>query len=433
MNLLPLLFLSICSGSSVPNDAHWPQWRGPAGTGVAPGAAPKAWSDAENVRWKVAVPGRGVSTPVIFGDRLFLTTAVPTDPDAAPPPSAEEGRGGGGFAPGEQSFELHGLDRKTGATLWRSVARVATPHEGYHKSYGSFASASPITDGERVYVSFGSQGLYAYDLDGKLAWSFHAGVKLEMRNSFGEGIAPVLAGDVLVQVCDHEEGSFAFALDRRTGKELWRVQRDEPSSWATPLVTEVAGALQVVTGGTKRVRAYASDTGKVLWECGGLGLNVIPAVLRVDDLVLAMSGYKDPRILAVKLGKSGDLTGTDAVAWDSVKGCAYTASPVLHDGLYYTVSDRGLISCFDARTGAAHYLEERLPRGSTLKSSPIAAGEFLYCPTEAGEVHLVRLGTKYEVAATNVLAEQVFVASPAVAAGDLYLRSLTHLVCIGGG
>lgn len=427
--MIPLLCLSLLSLSQS-GSAHWPQWRGPTGDGVAPGAAPRSWSDGEHVRWKVAVPGRGVSTPIALGDSLFLTTAVPTDPEAAPAAPAEGdggGRGGGGAPPEEQSFELHCLDRKSGATRWKAVARVATPHEGYHKSYGSFASASPITDGKRVYVSFGSQGVFAYGLDGKLAWSFDPGVKLEMRNAFGEGLAPVLSGNVLVQVADHEKESFAFALDTETGKELWRVPRDEPSTWATPLVTTLDGKLQVVTSGARKTRSYDVASGKLLWEAAGAGVNAIPTVLRHADALLVMSGFREAKILAIHPGKAD---GDQPVAWTSTKGCGYTASPVLHGGLYYTVTDRGLISCFDAASGEVHYLEERLPRGSQLKSSPIAAGELLYFPTEAGEVHLVRLGKKYEVAATNVLAEQVFVASPIVAEGALFLRSLTHIFCI---
>lgn len=399
---------------------HWPHWRGPAHDGVAPTKLAREFGDEKNLRWKVELPGRGVSTPLVIGTRLYLTTAVPTGAVQAEGAAAEE-----------QSFELHAYERADGKLAWKAVACVATPHEGFHKTYGSYASASPVCDGERIYVSFGSQGLYAYGLDGELVWKHELGTQLVMRNGFGEGLAPVLAGDVLVQVCDQEQDSFVLALDTRTGKELWRSARAEPSTWATPLVTSVGDTLQVVTGGTTKVRSYAPRDGQLLWECAGLGLNVIPALMRHDDLVLTMSGYRDPRLMAIRLGKSGDLTGTDAVAWSSVKGCAYTASPVLCDGLYYTVTDRGLISCFDATSGEAHYLEERLPRGSQLKSSPIAAGEFLYVPTEAGEVHVLRLGPELDIAATNTFAEQVFIASPAAAEGTLYLRSLTHLLAVG--
>lgn len=437
MTMLSLFLLALLAPGQ--DSAYWPQWRGPHADGVAPGAAAREWSDDKGVRWKVELPGRGVSSPIVWGDALFLTTAVPTgkaSPAASPEAEPSSGRGSSSGAPEEQSFELHCLDRRTGATRWKAVARVATPHEGYHKSYGSFASASPITDGKRVYVSFGSQGVFAYDFAGKLLWSHDPGLKLAMRNSFGEGLAPVLSGDVLVQVADQEQGSCVFGLDKASGKELWRAARDEPSTWATPLVTEVGGVSQVVTAGTTHTRAYAPASGKLLWQAGGVGVNAIPAVVRAGDLVLVMSGYREAKILALDLGAKPSAQGelaADALAWSATQGCAYTASPVLHDGLYYTVTDRGLISCFDAATGEPHYLEERLPRGSTLKSSPIAAGEFLYVPTEAGEVHLIRLGPEYEVAGTNVLSEQVFVSSPAWAEGDLFLRSLTHLFCIGSG
>ena len=420
LSFLLALLGGVVGGNGDGGPAWWPQWRGPGADGVAHGAAPREWNDAKGVRWKVAVPGRGVSTPIAWGDALFLTTAVPTASDA------DAGSG----APEEQSFELHCLDRKTGATRWKAVAKVATPHEGFHKSYGSWASASPITDGTRVYASFGSQGVYAWTLDGKPAWSFDPGVKLHMRNAFGEGLAPVLAGDVLVQVADQEQGSFVFALDKATGKERWRAPREEPSTWATPLVADVAGSLEVVTAGTTHTRAYEPATGKLVWQASGVGVNAIPAVVRAGDLALVMSGYRDAKILALPLGRAGEL-GDDAPAWSSTKGCAYTASPVLCDGLYYTVNDRGQVSCFDAKTGATNYIEERLPRGSSIKASPIAAGGFLYVPTEAGEVHVLALGPKFEVAGTNTLADQVFVSSPAWADGDLYLRSLTHLFCIG--
>jgi len=425
--------LLVASPSLAQNEAHWPAWRGPAGNGVASTEAPTKWSDEENVRWMIELPGRGMSTPIVWGERLYLTTAVPTGEAPEVEPEPEEEGGGRGFRRvplREQSYEVHCYDRNTGELVWRQVATVETPHEGYHATYGSWASAAPITNGEQLFVSFGSQGIYAYDLDGELSWKQELGVQLRMRNAFGEGHAPVLAGDALVLVCDQEDQSFVVALDRETGKELWRQERDEPSAWATPLVTEHGGRLQVVTSGTNRVRSYDPTTGEILWECGGIGLNAIPAVLRLEDTVIAMSGYREANIVAIELGGEGDLTGSDSVAWTSAKGCAYTASPVLHDGLYYTVTDRGFISCFDALGGDALYVEERLPRGSTLKSSPIAAGELLYVPTEAGEVHVIKLGPDYEVVRTNSLTDQVFVASPIVVDGDLILRSVTHLICV---
>jgi outer membrane protein assembly factor BamB len=416
---------------------EWRGWRGPGGVGVASGPAPTSWSDEENVRWKVEVPGRGFSTPVVAGDRLYLTTAVPTGKDGGGGDSGGGGGSGGrrprGATPTEQAFTVMALDRGTGELVWREVLRVATPHEGYHGQYGSWASYSPLVRGEDLFVSFGSQGVWCLTLDGEVRWSFDPGAKLRTRNAFGEGANFVVHGDTLVHVFDHEGDSFVVALDATSGDERWRKSRDEPTTWAMPIVVEHGGETQVVTSGTNLVRSYRLSDGEVLWECGGLGLNAIPSLVRHGDLVLAMSGYRDPNLMAIRLGGEGDLTGTDRVVWSTTRGCSYTASPVLVDGMYYAVMDRGFISCFDAGTGEEHYVEERLPRGSTLKASPIAAGKYLYVATEAGDVHLVELGPELKVAATNTLADQFFIASPVVAGGELFLRSRTHLFCISEG
>src|SRR5687767_8902156 len=236
----------------LPEQAHWAQWRGPYFNGMARGDAPTVWSDTSNIKWKAAIPGRGHSTPVIWGDRIFLTTAIPTGKPAAPAPATEAAPPASSTQPAspggpqqrrgrdtgpqvEHRFDVLCLDRKTGKLLWQKTAKVAVPHEGYHRAYGSFASNSPVTDGKYVYASFGSRGIYAYDFNGKLIWEKDLGVQMRMRLSFGEGTAPLLSGDRLFIVFDHEGESFMVALDKRTGKELWRVPRDERSSWSTPL------------------------------------------------------------------------------------------------------------------------------------------------------------------------------------------------------
>lgn len=436
--LTPLLALAQSAAPSQ-DDAHWPAWRGPFGTGVARGEAPTGWSDEVNVKWEVAIPGRGFSTPVVWGERIFLTTAVPTGKE--PEAEAEEdddrgrGRGRGGFGRRstplvEHHFLAMCLDRETGAVLWDRVLTTATPHEGYHRQYGSFASYSPVTDGERVYVSFGSQGVYCLDLAGTPVWDVDSGVKMQTAHSFGEGAAPSLAGDALVHLFDHEGQSFIVAWDKRTGKELWRRSRDEPTTWASPVPIEVGGSVQVVTTGTNRVRGYALDSGELLWECGGLGSNPIPVPMRHEDAVIAMSGHRDPNLMVIALGGDGDLTGTEAVRWSTTRGVPYTATPVLHDGLLYTVTDRGMMSCYDAATGEAHYTEERLPRGTELKASPVLAGGLLYVATESGDVHLIPAGTEFEVRRTNTLEGQMFISSPVVVDGELLLRGTEKLYCI---
>jgi outer membrane protein assembly factor BamB len=417
-------------------DDDWPRWRGPNDDGMARGDAPLEWSDTTNVAWRTAIPGRGHSSPVLWDDRIFVTTAVPVG-GTVPPNSTETARrgpgGGAGTGRGHKLVVLC-LDRDTGNVLWERVAKTTTPHEGYHQRYGSFASNSPVTDGSHIYAFFGSRGLYVYDLDGRLAWQKEF-PPMRMRNQFGEGVAAVLDENTLYLKFDQEEGSYMLALDKRTGKELWRVERDEVSSWSPPLVIQHNGRKQVVVSASGKVRSYEAATGKVLWECAGLGTNVIPAPVRAGDVVIAMSGHRSPNLLAIRLGRDGDLTGTDAVAWTNDRGNSYTASPLLHDNKLYFVTDSGMLSCLDARTGEPYYRQQRLPKPYNFKASPVGANGKLYLATEDGDVVVVKMGADYEVLATNTLPDQTFIATPAVAGGSLYLRSQEALYCIrsGGG
>lgn len=410
----------------------WPTWRGADGTGMAEGSAPVDWAADKNIKWKLAIEGRGVSTPVVSGNKMFLTTAVPQEEvPVEPEPEGRRGRGRPGGALVDHNFDVLCIDKESGEVLWRKTAITATPHEGYHKTYGSFASNSPVTDGEHVYVLFGSRGMYCYDLDGKLEWKKDFGVKMEMRNSFGEGVAPVIYGDSLVLNFDQEGPSFIVVLDKKTGEERWRAERDELSSWAPPLVTQVGERTEVIVSGTNAVRSYDLKTGKVIWQCSGLGTNPIPVPIRVNDSVLVMTGHKDVNLMAIALGGEGDLTDTDAVLWNSEKGTAYTACPVYFDGLYFSVQDRGFISCFDAASGEALYLEERLPRGFTLKASPVATEEALYVLSEEGEMAILEMGADLEVKKViPALEDELFLASPIIDDGRLYLRSMKHLYCI---
>ena len=413
-------------------DDDWSRWRGPNDDGMARGDAPLEWSDTKNIAWRVSIPGRGHSSPVIWSDRIFLTTAVPVGDAAAPlaaqPQRQGRGPGGGTGAGREHKFVVLCLNRHTGKLLWERIAKVATPHEGYHHQYGSFASNTSVIDGKHLYAFFGSRGLYCYDLNGKLVWEKQF-PPMRMRLGFGEGVAAVLEGDTLYLKFDQEEGSYMLALDKRTGKELWRVPRDEVSSWSPPLVVTHNGRKQVVVSATNKVRSYDPATGKVIWECAGLGTNVIPAPVSAGGIVYVMSGHRDPNLLAIRLGREGDLTGTDAIAWTNNRGNSYTASPVLHDNKLYFVTDSGMLSCLNASTGEVYY-RQRLPRPYNFKASPVGANGKLYLATEEGDVVVVRMGEKYEVLATNTLTDQVFIATPAIAGGSLYLRSQEALYCI---
>lgn len=415
-------------------EAYWPEWRGPAHNGMAPSAVPSEWTATRNLAWKLDVPGRGHSSPVIWGDRIFLTTAVPLE--AAPVSEGGGGRrggpGGGTGAGIEHRFVVMCVDRKSGKILWERTAIQAKPHEGYHFLYGSFASNSPVTDGRYVYAFFGSRGLFCYDFSGKLIWQKQF-APMKMRLGFGEGVAPVLDGDRLVIGFDQEENSHIVVLDKRDGHELWRAAREEQSAWSQPLVVDAGGKHQYVVAATKRVRSYEAATGKIIWECGGLGGNVIPTPVMTNGVVYVMSGFRDPNLLAIRLGREGDLTGTDAVLWTNTRGNSYTASPVLDGDKLYFISDNGMLTCLNAKTGQPYYAQQRLPKAYSFKSSPIGAGGKLYLSTEDGDVVVVKMGEKFEVLATNHIADEMFVSTPAVAEGNLYLRSQRALYCIREG
>jgi len=414
--------------------AAWPKWRGPNETGVAKGSAPIEWDDTKNIAWKVNIPGRGHSSPVLWGDLVFITTAVPVGeaPPAAPVAGQGGGRrpgAGGGSASGvEHKFMVMALDRKSGKTVWEKTLLTATPHEGYHHLYGSFASNSPVTDGKLLFAFFGSRGIYALDLKGNIVWQKTFG-KMRMRLGFGEGVPTVLDGERLLLNFDQEDGSYLQVLDKNTGKEIWKVERQEASSWSPPSVVTVAGRKQIIVAATTKVRAYDYQTGKVIWECGGLGTNVIPAPILHNNTVIVMSGHRDPNRMAIKLGRDGDLTGTDAVVWQNTKGNSYTPSPVLYDGKLYFVTDNGILSAINATTGEQLY-QERLPGTYSLKASLVAANGNLYVSTEQGDVLVVKMSDKLEVLATNKMTNEFFIATPAIADGEMYLRGRNTLYLI---
>ncbi len=436
--LAGLILSFVAGGCAVAADAQdaWPRWRGPEFNGVARGDAPLTWSDKDHIAWKTQVPGKGHSSPVIWGNRIFLTTAVPTGnaPVAAPVDPAPAGRrrgpGGGSGPQAEQKLMVLAFDRANGKQLWEKVATVATPHEGFHGKYGSFASNSVVVDSKHVIAFFGSRGVYCYTHDGKAVWEKDFGIKLRMTMAFGEGSSPALDGDKLILLFDHEGDSMLVALDKNSGRELWRTPRPAGSSWSSPLVVTVGGKKQVLVAATKFVAGYDLENGKLIWQTTGLGRNVIPMPVVADGVAIVMSGYQSPNLLAIRLGGEGDLTGTDAILWQNQRGNSYTPSPVLHDGKLYVLTDNGTISCFDAKTGKAFYTQARLPKSYSFKASPVAANGKLYLSTEDGDVVVLKMGEQFEVLATNTLADQVFLASPAIMDGAIYLRGQNTLFSV---
>ena len=431
------LILSLIGGScALAADAPdaWPRWRGPEFNGVARGDAPLTWSDKDHIAWKVPVPGRGNSSPVIWGDRLFLTTAVPTGnapaASTAPAPGRRGAYGGGGGPQAEQKLLVLAFDRKTGKTLWERTAIVTTPHEGFHQQYGSFASPSVLVDATHAIAFFGSRGVYCYTHDGQPVWQKDFGIKMRMPMAFGEGSSPALDGDKLVLLFDHQGDSFLVALDKNTGRELWRTPRPPGATWSSPLIVTVAGRKQVLVAATKFVAGYDLENGKLIWQTTGLGSNVIPMPVVADGVAFAMSGHQSPNLLAIRLGREGELTGTGAILWQNQRGNSYTPSPVLFEGKLYLLTDNGTVSCLDAKTGKPFYSQMRLPKSYSFKASPVAANGKLYLSTEDGDVVVLRMGEKFEVLATNSLADQVFIATPAIMDGAIYLRGQNTLFCV---
>ena len=442
--------LSAVRAGDPPSDAerYWPQWRGPLATGVAPhGDPPVEWSESKNVRWKIDLPGEGHATPIVWGDRVYLLTAIktgkrvesPTAEERPRPDRPREGRrgrrGGGrrGFGRSKPTdiyrFAVLALDRKTGKVVWERTVREELPHEAGHQT-GSQASCSPVTDGKHLYAHFGSRGLFCLDMDGNVKWEKDFG-DMRTRNGFGEGTSPALYGDTVVLTWDHEGDSFIVALDKNTGKQRWRTARDERTSWATPLVLENNGKPQVVTSATSLIRGYDLATGDLIWKCGGMTANVIPSPVAGNDLLYALSGYRGNALLAIRYGGAqGDITGTKTIAWEHDRGTPYVPSPLLYeDTLYFLQSNRAVLSCFDAKTGKEHYGQERIEGMRGVYASPVGAAGRVYVAGQDGKTLVVERGPEFKILARNAL-DDGFDASPAIVDQEIYLRGREHLYCI---
>jgi outer membrane protein assembly factor BamB len=303
------------------------------------------------------------------------------------------------------------------------------PHEGVRPGEGTFASSSPATDGKHIFADFGSRGIYCYDFDGKLEWQKDLG-KMHIKMAFGEGSSPALSGNSLVVNWDHEDSSFIVALNKENGAELWRDVRQEQTSWASPLIVKYDGKTQVVTDASKKIRSYDLDSGKEIWECGGLTANVIPCPVADANTVYAMSGFRGNALLAIRLGRTGDLTGTDAIAWQHDKGTPYVPSPLLYGNhLYFFSGNNGMISCFDTKTGKALIDMERLEDLKNVYASPVGANRRVYLVGRNGATVVIKDSDKLEILATNKLSES-FDASPAIAGDELFLRGHEYLYCI---
>jgi len=435
--MLELLFVSLLAAAAPTGESgasvaatDWPRWRGPLDTGYAPEADPPVeWSETENVRYKVAIPGKGHSTPIVYGDRIFLTTAIPAGDPIEPRYSGRPGAHDNLPVTHRQSFVVLALDRRNGKFLWQTPVHEETPVEGGHET-GSFASASPVTDGEHLIVSFGSFGLFGLDLEGVLHWSVDLG-QMHTKHGHGEGSSPALHGDSVVVNWDHEGQSFVAAFDKRTGEERWRVPRDEVSSWATPIVVVHRGKPQAIVPGTSRMRGYDLATGRVLWECGGLAANICASPVHHDGIVIAGSSYTTRGMIAVDLdGARGDVTGTPNRLWKRERGTPYVPSPLLYgDVVYFLAHYQNVLSCASVRTGENDGGPLRLKRLGNIYASPVGAAGRIYVTDLEGSTLVLTHAREPETLALNRL-EDRFSASAALAGRELFLRGERALYCL---
>lgn len=390
--------------------ANWPNWRGPEGTGAAPaGNPPTTWSETENVKWKVPIPGTGQSTPIIWEDKIFLLTA--TD-----------------MGDGAWAFDVVCMSRADGKILWKQTAAKEVPQEGHHPT-GSFAPYSAVTDGKFVWASFGSRGLHCYDVDGKHQWSKPLD-KMTIKRGFGEGSSPLLTGDSIVVLQDHEGSSRIAAYNKATGDLIWEKSRDEKTTWTSPMAVEVDGKTQIVVNATNKIRSYDLATGDLIWECGGMTANVIPTPAFGNGMAYCASGFRASALAAIKLGNTGDLTGTDSIAWTYSGGTPYVSSPLLYgDRLFFLNTNTAKLTSIDARTGEVKFEQAPLEGLGIIYASPVGAGGHVYIADREGKTAVVTQSDSFTPVAVNAL-EDGFDATPVIVENELFLRGNKYLYCI---
>jgi outer membrane protein assembly factor BamB len=444
--LLGLAAFSFASAAAKPKTAkagaktavNWSQWRGSSGQGISTETGvPTEWSDTRNIKWKTPIAGRGHSSPIVWGERIFLTAAIEGDIIAGAKPPKHVLDGGEYVHPDStagnrrQTFKALCLDRRTGKLLWERVVYTGRVYDDRHRT-ATYADATPATDGRYLYLWFGSEGLYCYDFSGKLVWKKSLGNIA--THGMGNGTSPVLFEDRVILQCDEDNGErgFIVALDKRNGKELWRTPRHVQMSWATPVIAQAPQRAELITSANEFVLAYDPVTGQELWRCKGTQSWTVTTPIAGQGIVIASAAYPVKRAVAIRLGGNGDVTDTSNVVWQRDKGTGYVPSSILYGEYAYLMTDAGLLTCLDAKTGELKYEGARVPVPGHFYASPVAFEDKLLLVNENGEGFVAKAGPQYAVLRTNSLDEPVY-ASPAIAGGELFIRGAKHLYCIANG
>lgn len=440
----PLISLIVIVTWSISATAqNWPQFRGPSASGVVEGRpAASSWdaTKAVNTRWKTEIPGLSHSSPVVWGKKVFVITAVSSA-------AKDETRYGlyGDVDPVKDDpkhiWKVYALDRDTGKILWERVASEGQPKVKRHPK-STHADSTPVTDGKYLVVLFGSEGLYAYDLNGKLLWKTDLGILdsgwfYDPDYQWEHGSSPIIYNDLVIVQADIQKNSFIAAYNLRTGKLAWKTDRDEISSWGTPTVYVGKTRAELITNGSRAIRGYDPATGKELWRLTPNSEITAPTPVVAHDLIFVTSGYRPVQpIYAIRLGASGDITlkdgkeSSDFIAWSKSRGGPYMPTPVVYGDLLYTLSNQGVLTAYNAKTGERIYQERLGGKGGAFSASPVASDGKIYLASEDGEIFVVKAGPKYELLATNPVGE-VMMATPAISEGLVIVRAHNHVFAFG--
>lgn len=432
--IVPALLLAIPLGCGA--DPVWPQWRGPNGQGFSNETGlPAEWSRSKNMDWVKPIPGSGHSSAIVSGDRIFLTTAVEGPSIGGAKAVKHTTKDGAEFlhpdsvgADRQRSLRVLSFDLISGKLLWERVAHEGRVRDNRHRK-NTFASPTPITDGKHVYVYFGSEGLYAFDLDGNLTWK----TSLGLISTMGIGVAssPVLYRNLLIVQCDQDngKGSFLAAVNKFTGETTWKVERSALESWSTPLIARHGNRDELVVNAREIIISYDPATGKEYWRMQGVGVNPAPSPVAGHGMVFITAGAQEKRTVAIQLGGSGDLTDSAKATWTYNRGAPHVPSPLLYGDYLYLLTDNGLLTSLDARTGKLIYGGARPPVPATFTASPVAFENKILLTSEEGDTYVVQAGPEYRLLNVNSVGEPVY-ASPAIAAGRILIRGEKNLYCI---
>jgi outer membrane protein assembly factor BamB len=421
----------------------WPQFRGPSASGTSESAKTAVSWDAtkgKNVAWMTEIPGLADSSPVVWGDRIFLTTAISSDPKQG----FRTGLYGDTDSVKDDSphkWKVLALDRKSGKILWEATAHEGMPKTKRHPK-SSQASPTPVTDGKVVVAYFGSEGLYAYSPSGKLLWKKDLGLQnagwfFDPDSEWGAASSPVIYKNRVIVLCDRQKDSFIAAFDLKDGSEVWRTPRAEIPTWGSPTIVQGPDHVEVATNGSKAIRGYDAETGRLRWTLGPNSEVACTTPIFAHGLIFVTAGYPPVQpIYAIKIGSSGDLTlkdgkeSSDAIAWSKQRGGVYLPTPIAYGEHLYLVSNNGILTAYEAKTGIRVY-QQRIGEGGSFVASPVAAAGRLYISSEDGDVYVVKAGAQYELLSKNPVGEPIL-ATPAVSGDLLIIRGAKHLFAISG-